>query len=98
MASFYRWEGKDLILSIHVQARSSQTGIVGLWGDRLKVKIAAPPLDGQANADICKLFSKLFGVPKSQVVLLSGHTSRDKCIHIKSPKKLPDLIVSFSER
>jgi len=90
--TFYRWEGKDLVLSVHVQPRSSQTGIVGVYGDKLKVKIMAAPVDGKANAEVCKLFSKQFGVAKSKIIIENGHTSRDKRICIKSPKKLPDFI------
>jgi hypothetical protein len=90
--NFYHWEGQDLILAVHVQARASQTGIVGRYGDKLKVKITAPPVEGQANAELGKLFAKVFGVAKSQVVLLKGQASKDKLFRIVSPKKLPDLI------
>ncbi|OQY50121.1 MAG: YggU family protein [Candidatus Parabeggiatoa sp. nov. 2] len=92
--TFYHWEGEDLVLFVHVQPRASRAGIVGVHGDKLKVKITSAPVDGQANADVCKLFSKVFGVAKSRIVLRSGHTSRDKCFCIKSPKNLPDLIAS----
>lgn len=90
--SFYHWEGEDLILFVHVQPRASQTGIVGVHGEKLKVKITAAPVDGKANAQVLKLFSKIFGVAKSRIILRSGKTSREKCFCIKSPKKLPDLI------
>ncbi len=95
--SFYHWEGEDLILFVHVQPRASHTGIVGEHGEKLKVKITAAPVDGKANAQVLKLFSKLFGVAKSQIILRSGITSRDKCFCIHSPKKLPDLILPVSE-
>ena len=94
--TFYHWEGKNLILSVHVQPRAKSAGIVGEYGDRLKVKITAPPVDGKANAEVCKLFSKIFGVAKSRIIIQSGHTSRDKCLCIQSPKKLPSFIMSES--
>ena len=90
--TFYHWEDDDLVLLVHVQPRASQAGLTGVHGDRLKVKITAAPVDGQANADMCKLFSKVFGVAKSRIIIQSGHTSRDKCVCIKSPQKLPDII------
>ena len=91
--TFYHWDGnEDLVLSMHVQPRASQAGIVGVYGDRLKVKITAAPVNGQANADMCKLFSGVFGVAKSQVTIRSGYTNRNKSICIKSPKKLPNII------
>jgi uncharacterized protein (TIGR00251 family) len=90
--SFYHWEGEDLILFVHVQPRASQTCIVGVHGDKLKVKITAAPVDGKANAQVLKLFSKIFGVAKSQIILQIGKTSRDKCFCIQSPKRLPEII------
>lgn len=90
--AFYRWEGEDLILAVHVQPRSSQSKIVGVQGERLKIKITAPPVDGQANAEIYQFLSKSFGVAKSQIILLSGQTNRDKMFRILAPKKLPQEI------
>jgi uncharacterized protein (TIGR00251 family) len=90
--SFYRWEEKDLILWIHVQPRAKQNRVLGIIGDRLKVKINATPVEGQANAEIGKFFAELFGVAKSQVTILNGHHSRDKRIHIQSPKKCPHFM------
>ncbi|MDM8559752.1 DUF167 family protein [Candidatus Parabeggiatoa sp. HSG14] len=91
--NFYHWEDENLVLFVYVQPRASQAGIVGIYSNKLKVKITASPVDGKANADVCKLFSKVFGVGKKRVIIKSGHTSRDKCFCIKSPKKLPDFIV-----
>jgi uncharacterized protein (TIGR00251 family) len=90
--TFYHWEEENLVLSVLIQPRSSRAGIVGIHGDRLKVKVTAPPVDGKANADVCKLFSKVFGVAKSQIIIRSGYTSRNKCICIQSPKKCPEFI------
>lgn len=90
--TFYYWDDEDLILSVHVQPRASQAGLVGIHGDKLKVKITAAPVEGKANADLCKLFSKWFGVAQSRIILLRGQTSRDKCFRIQSPKKLPNFI------
>ncbi len=89
---FYHWEGENLVLFLHVQPRASKASIVGMYRDRLKVKITSAPVDGQANADMCKLFSKVFGVAKSRIIIQSGHNSREKCVLIQSPKKLPDII------
>ncbi len=90
--AFYYWQDKDLVLSIHVQPRSSRTGIVGIYDNKLKVKITAAPIDGKANADVYKLFAKLFGVAKSKITIINGQTSRNKNILIQSPKKLPNYI------
>jgi len=90
--TFYRWEQQDLILWIHVQPQARQNSILGVVGGRLKLKITATPTDGQANAQISQLFAEWFGVPKSQVIILNGHNSRDKRLRIQSPKKLPHFM------
>ncbi len=59
-------------------ARSDQ--IAGLLGDRLKVRIAAPPEDGKANKAICKLIAKQLGVPARALTIEIGHTSPEKVI------------------
>lgn len=93
--TFYHWEQQDLVLSIHVQPRSSRSGVVGIVDDKLKIKLTSPPIDGQANVEVCQLLAKLFGVAKSHVILISGETNRNKRVCIKSPKKLPDFITPF---
>jgi uncharacterized protein (TIGR00251 family) len=85
---FYYWQADQLYLLLHVQPRASRTEIVGVQHGRLKIKLTAPPVDGQANAEMVKLLAKQFGVSRSQVTLLSGETGRDKRVCIAHPKKL----------
>lgn len=90
--NFYQWQGDALLLQIRVQPRASKDEIVGPMGDSLKVRITAPPVDGKANAHLIKYLAKAFGVPRSQVQLLSGETGRDKRLRIEAPRHLPDGI------
>jgi len=86
----YSWQGKDLILRCHLQPKASSDEIVGIHGDRLKLRITAPPIDGKANEHIVKWLSKLFGVPKSDIEILQGELGRQKTLRIRSPKILPE--------
>jgi uncharacterized protein (TIGR00251 family) len=88
----YRWEGQDLILFTHIQPRASQTAIIGVQGERLKIKTTAAPVDGKANAEVYQLLAKAFGVAKSQIVLQHGATSRQKTFRIPSPSQLPNFV------
>ncbi len=63
-------------LEILVQPRASRTRVVGEHDGRLKIQLAAPPVDGEANAALVELFAELFGVPKRQVALAAGETGR----------------------
>lgn len=85
----YVWEGSDLLLQVRVQARSSRDAWDGVRDGRFRVRISAAPVDGQANQHLQRFLAALFGVAKSQVVLLSGETGREKRWRIHAPKRLP---------
>ena len=65
-------------LRILVQPRASRDGIAGVQGDELKVRLAAPPVEGAANAACRAFFAKLCRLPKSRVTLVAGESSRHK--------------------
>ena len=65
-------------LSVVVQPRASRTRLVGEHGGLLKVQLAAPPVDGEANACLVDFIAKYFQVPRRQVTLTSGEASRRK--------------------
>jgi uncharacterized protein (TIGR00251 family) len=68
---------------IKVVPSSSQDAIVGPLGDRLKIKITAPPEGGKANAAVCALLARTFGVPPRDVQILAGHSQSRKKVRIK---------------
>lgn len=85
------WEGADLILRIQVQPRASRDEVAGLHGNRLKVRLTAPPVDGRANAALLALLAEFFGVPKNRVILLAGESGRTKRVRIVSPGRIPQV-------
>jgi uncharacterized protein len=70
-------------LTIYVQPRASRTEISGIHGDALKVRIAAPPVDGEANAELERFLAKLFALPRSSVRVVGGATSRTKVVALE---------------
>ena len=62
--------------------RAAVTAIVGVHGERLKVSLAAPPVDGAANAELVAFFARALGVPKRDVAIVAGETSRRKTLAI----------------
>ncbi|WP_438950913.1 DUF167 family protein [Porticoccus sp.] len=90
MAEHYRWQDGCLLLRCRLQPRATKDEIVGLQGDRLKIRITAPPLDGRANQHLIALVSRWFGTPKSAVSLVQGETGRQKILRIEKPSRLPD--------
>lgn len=79
-----RFTQKDnaLVFTVCVVPRASKSEIVGEHYRALKVRIASPPVDGAANAELIKLLAKTFGVSKSAVEIIGGHTSKNKQIKI----------------
>lgn len=80
-----QWQDQDLVLSLKVQPRASRNAIVGIHGGRIKVRLTAAPVDGQANTHLLKLFSKLLNIPLSQLKLERGLASRTKTVRITAP-------------
>jgi uncharacterized protein (TIGR00251 family) len=90
VAGYYQWQGEKLLLHLRVQPRASRDEIVGPHGDdALKIRITAPPVEGKANDHLIRFLAKAFGVPRSQVRLLGGDSSRTKHLSIDAPKQLP---------
>jgi hypothetical protein len=71
-------------LQVYVQPRAAQTQIVGMHGDSLKIRIAAPPVEGEANAALERFIAKLVGIAKSNVSVTAGGSSRLKTVSIEN--------------
>jgi hypothetical protein len=87
-----RWQGQDLILRVQAQPRASRNEFAGLHGNAVKIRLTAPPVEGQANAALCAFLAEAFGVAKSQVELLRGDSSRQKQVKITAPARLPEAL------
>ena len=72
----------SVVLTLHIQPGAKKTEFVGLHGEALKIRLAAPPVDGKANAALCAFLADFCGVPKSAVSLVSGETSRAKRVRV----------------
>ena len=70
-------------LRLHIQPGAKKTEVAGLHGEALKIRLAAPPVDGKANACLIAFLADRFGVARSAVSLLGGDSSRAKRIHVK---------------
>jgi uncharacterized protein (TIGR00251 family) len=77
-----RRDGRDLVLEVRVQPRASRSEIGGTLGDRLRVRLQAPPVDGRANAALVEFLAETFDVPRAAVTIERGLTGRDKRVRI----------------
>ena len=74
-------EGR-LLLRVHVSPGAGRSSIIGRHGDALKIRVAAPPVGGRANAACITLLSRVLGVKEDAVELISGDTSRSKRVRV----------------
>ncbi len=84
--------GRRLTLTLHIQPNAKRTEAVGLHGDALKIRLAAPPIGGAANEALVKYLAGVFGVQVHQVVLKRGAKSRQKVIEIGQPARGPHAL------
>lgn len=82
MSGWYRRQGEILTLTLHVQPGAKRTEVAGLHGDALKIRLAAPPVEGRANEALLKFVAASFGVPLRQVELKQGGQSRHKVVAV----------------
>ncbi|HIQ52456.1 MAG TPA: YggU family protein [Pseudomonas pachastrellae] len=86
---FYHWQGEHLLLDCHLQPGAKRAEFAGQHGERLKIRISAPPVDGKANDALIRFLADAFAVSRQQVSLLSGQSSRQKRLLIQTPRQLP---------
>jgi hypothetical protein len=67
---------------VHVQPRARRTEVAGLHGDAVKLRLAAPPVDGAANEELVRFVAERLGVARSAVRVAAGETSRRKTIEV----------------
>jgi len=96
---FYSEDENYITLKIKAQPNSSKSEFVGVYGeDAIKVKIAAPAVEGAANKELIKFLSKQFKIPKSEINFISGQNSKIKLIKLPKSKNLMDFIKDINGR
>ena len=70
------------LLSLRVEPRSSKSEIIGIHGERLKIKIKSPPVDGKANKEVIAFLADKLNVKKACISIVYGKSSRDKVVKI----------------
>lgn len=90
--SAVRRDGADLVLHCVLQPRASRDEIIGEHDGALRIRITAPPVDGEANAALVRFLARRFKTGKQAITIESGETSRRKRVRVASPRQMPDEI------
>ena len=69
-------------VAVHVQPRARRTEVAGMHGDAVKVRLAAPPVDGAANVELVRFVAERLGVPRAAVRIAAGAASRRKVVEV----------------
>lgn len=78
--AYYSETAEGVVLNVRAQPRSSRSGVDGVIGDALKVRIRSAPVDGKANKELVETLADAFSLPKSRVSFVGGETSKSKRI------------------
>jgi uncharacterized protein (TIGR00251 family) len=83
-----------IVISIHAQPGARRTEVVGIHGESLKVRVAAPALENRANELLMAFVAGRFGVARRDVTLLSGEKSREKRLEVRSASIDPEMALA----
>lgn len=83
MTLFLQPSTDGVLLRVYVQPKASREGIAGYHGDALKIRLKAPPVEGEANAACIRFLASLFGLPQTNLSIKTGHKSRLKLIEME---------------
>ena len=82
MPPWLRQEPQGLLLELLVQPRASRTRVAGEHGGRLKIQLAAPPVDGEANAALVAFLAGALGIRRADVAIVGGAAGRRKTVRV----------------
>jgi hypothetical protein len=68
---------------VHAKPRAAKSRVVGERGDAVEIALAAPPVDGAANEELIRYVSKVLAVPRRDLELVRGETSREKLVAVR---------------
>lgn len=94
---WWRREPSGLSLAIRIVPRAGADRVCGVQAGRLKVRIAAAPVENAANRRLCRFVADLFGLPVSAVRLLQGEKSRDKRLAVDGATALPPALATHDD-
>ena len=96
MSDWFRVAGDGRItLTLHIQPGAKKTECAWRHGDALKIRLAAPPVDGKANDALIRFIAENLGLAKSAVTLKSGQTSRRKVVEVLGVR--PEVVARLGD-
>lgn len=95
MSEPVRRDGDAVVIVVHAQPGARESAFAGLHGEAIKVRLAAPAVEGKANKELLRFLGEAFGVPPSAVELLNGAGSRHKRVRVGAPRTWPPALAAW---
>ncbi len=85
---------RTIRLEVRIQPRASRDEIAGMHGGALRIRLQAPPVDGAANESLVRFLARELDVPRRQIRIISGTSSRNKVVEVEgvSPEIVQQLL------
>lgn len=84
--------GDEIRLCVQVLPNAKKSEVVGLHDDVLKIRLKAQPIEGQANDELIRFIAAQIKVPKKQISILRGLTSRQKVVELKVAHDVTEIM------
>lgn len=86
-------EGDGVAIHVHVQPGAKRSEVVGVYGERLKLRLASPPIEGKANECLIEFLAERLGVKRAQVKITQGLSSRRKTVFVSLARFQPAVLL-----
>ena len=94
MNTWCRKTAQGWLIAVHVQPGAKKSAVAGLHGEALKIRIAAPPVEGKANAALIAFVAEMLDVPRRTVSVVKGESSREKLLLVAKPGADPARLLA----
>lgn len=88
--AWHQYRDGVLTMQLQVQPGSKSESVIGLHGERLKIRLQTPPVDGRANSRLLEFLADQFGVSRVAVRITHGRSGRAKTVVINNPVRWPE--------
>jgi uncharacterized protein (TIGR00251 family) len=92
VSSWWSAGDREVTIRLRVTPNGRRSEVLDTTGDRLRIRLAAPAVDGKANDELLRLLAEVFAVRRSAVSILAGQRAREKTVAIEGVDRIPDAL------
>jgi len=93
LSGWFKRTDQGWLIAVHAQPGAKKNSVAGRHGESLKIRVAAPPVEGKANEALTAFVAKALGLPRRAVSIVKGESSREKLLLIADPTADPTRLL-----